>query len=121
MDPWEGIKMCEYMEANVGRYATEDSYWRGMVMRYRPKTKKQLQDVLQKKETFKMKIEELRLIKGGHAKCKFGRGGAMLTGIGTTSRGCSARGGGRKDHFKEQKEVVNQWALKERQHGHSLT
>jgi hypothetical protein len=122
MDPWEGLEMCEFMEGQVGRYATEDSYWRAMVCRYRPKTKRILQGILDRKEVFKAKIKERNLAKGTKMRKRAcsGRSGGMLRGEAEVGRGCRALGGGRKDPYQEQKQQVKGWAIKEKQHGHCL-
>ena len=54
--------MCEYMEGQVGSFATEESFGRAMCVRYHPKTKPKLQAILKKKEVFKKRIEE-RILK----------------------------------------------------------
>ena len=45
--------------------------------------------------------------------------GAMKYAV-SESSGCRAPGGGRKDHFKDYKDTLKAWCVKERNHGHSL-
>jgi hypothetical protein len=116
MDPWEGLEMCEFMEGQVGRYATEDSYWRAMVCRHRPKTKQTLQGILDRKEVFKAKIKERNLAKGTKMRKRVcsGSSGGMLRSEPEVGRGCRAPGGGRNDPYQEQKQQLKDWAIKEK-------
>ena len=102
IDPWDGLEICAYLEKNVGRFANEDEYWRMMVLRHRPRTKKQLQLILEKKSVFEDRIRALSLGKatGQSKRCRSGQSGVMKYAV-SKARGCRAAGGGRDDHFQE--------------------
>ena len=119
--PWEGVAIAKYMEAKRAEHADEDAYWRAVLLRFRPKSKKTLQAIFGKKALYERRIEELSLGKGtGMSKISStGMSGVMKYAV-SHSAGCRAAGAGRKDLFKDYKEQVKHWAIKERQHGHSL-
>jgi hypothetical protein len=92
-----------------------------MVMRFRPRTKATLQRIAKKKAIYERRIEVLALgrVTGLRKRSSSGLSGALTNPAGAR-RGCRDFGGGRRDEFKEQKEQLKQWALKERAHGHAL-
>ena len=49
-DPAEALNMIKYMKEAKKGYPDDKSFFRAMVMRYRPKTKVQLQNILAKEE-----------------------------------------------------------------------
>jgi hypothetical protein len=92
-----------------------------MVLRHRPRTKKQLQLILEKRSVFEDRIRALSLGKasGQSKRSRAGQSGVMKYAV-SKARGCRAAGGGRDDHFQEYKESLKEWAAKERQHGHAI-
>ena len=121
VEPWEGLAIIQYMDKKRAEFADEDSYWRAVVMRYRPRTKKQLQDIYAKKEVFEARVKSLNLAKTTKRskRSTTGISGAMQYHCVSTG-GCRRAGAGRHDEFKDIKEQMKAWAVKERQHGHSL-
>ena len=119
IDVVEALKICEFLQAQVPRFASEDQYWRAMVMRFRPRSKVQLQSLLSRKHVFEQRVRDLKL--GG----KRGSSGRMKGSSEVLHRrkdtvGVRAKGGGRKGDFREQKDQLKVWVANERAHGHAL-
>ena len=55
-DPGEALQIIKFLKESMKAFADEESYWRSMVRRYRPLTKKMLQALLDKEGTFTEKL-----------------------------------------------------------------
>ena len=107
----EGLGIIKELQAQRPRYGDEVEYWRNMVVKLAPFTKKDLLRILQKKSFYEGEMERLARRPGAQIRQKKA----------TTARGCRRKGAGRKDDFSDFKVKVLHYAKLERQYGHTLT
>ena len=119
VDAVEALRICEFLQQQVPRYSSEDDYWRAMVLRFRPRSKVQLQSLLSRKHVFEARV---RLLKLGGRRGASGRMQGSKENLyeRKDTVGVRAAGGGRKGDFKEQKDQLKVWVETERAHGHAL-
>ena len=122
VQPWQGLSICQFLKAQRDHYAHEKEYWRAMCARYRPMTREVLKGILRKEKLFQKKVDKLQQgSQGGARKGARCRQTPNDQGAVRATRGCRDEGAGRKDIFKQFKEKVKDFAIRERNYGHTLT
>ena len=68
-DPGEALQIIKFLKAARKGFDDEESYWRSMVRRYRPKTKHTFQEMMANDVTFTNQLQEqVRGKQGGSRK-----------------------------------------------------
>ncbi len=68
LNSWEGLKMISYMREQRKEFTDEDAYWRKMCQRYRPRRRRELEDIIEKEEVFLQRQAETRT--GASGTCR---------------------------------------------------
>jgi hypothetical protein len=119
--PWEGLKICKFMDQCRPQFADEESWARHCYLRYRPMKLKQLKSIWAKGLEFWQKKVEDRGIGAGSRGTLNMRGQSLkMCHRLKTAKGCRAPGGGRKDTFRIFKDGLKTWFIGERENGHAL-
>ena len=98
LEAWEAMKMINFMKEQRPNFEDETTYWRAMIQKYKPRSKKSLQTIISKEEVFNKRMEELRL---GDGRARRPKGSGEQLSLKSASKGCRAGGASREDIFKE--------------------